>query len=169
MMIWRLSTENPDVIFRANTLATKALDYYMKLVGLPYLYSTLHAVVKEIYNYKKPFEVDPHRVDKGEDIKKNFQNLLALVQQTTNCIFESTDVCPQYVVTTERRSVVAYLLTLFVCVTANCGMSSTTCNKRSWRGILPSRLKSQSTRPSVASCSCDSFALRFSARSSLIS
>jgi hypothetical protein len=56
------ATENPDVIFRANTLATKALDYYMKLVGLPYLYATLHAVVKEIYNYKKPFEVCVHVV-----------------------------------------------------------------------------------------------------------
>jgi hypothetical protein len=26
---------DPDVIFRSNSVATKAVDYYMKLVGLP--------------------------------------------------------------------------------------------------------------------------------------
>ena len=31
---------DPNTIFRANSIASKAVDYYMKLIGMPYLTST---------------------------------------------------------------------------------------------------------------------------------
>ena len=88
------ATEDPEVIFRANSLATKSIDYYMKLVGLPYLYKTLHDVVEEMYTTKKPFEVDPYRVDNPEAVKKNMPNLIEFVNKTVNAIFDSVDEVP---------------------------------------------------------------------------
>ena len=89
-------TPNPDVIFRANTLATKTLDYYMKLIGLPFLHKTLGPLIEEIYKEKKNCEVDPTRLEnKLDDLPKNFAALLAYVEESTNVIFTSD--CPQFV------------------------------------------------------------------------
>ena len=90
-------TENPDVIFRANSLATKAFDYYMKLIGLGYLQNTLAEHVKEIYNTKKLCEVDPTRLEKTDDLQKNFANLQGYVNDFCVAIFESVEECPQLV------------------------------------------------------------------------
>jgi len=87
-------TADPDVIFRANSLATKAFDYYMKLVGLPYLHNTLEDLVKEIYSTKKACEVDPTRLEKTDDLQKNFNNLQGYVQEFCTAIFDSVDDCP---------------------------------------------------------------------------
>ena len=87
-------TADPDVIFRANSLATKAFDYYMKLVGLPYLHNTLEDLVKEIYNTKKLCEVDPTRLEKTDDVQKNFLNLQNYVQEFCDAIFNSVEDCP---------------------------------------------------------------------------
>lgn len=51
------TTPNPEVIFRGNTIATKSLDAYMKLVGLSYLYKTLSPKIKQITEEKKSCEV----------------------------------------------------------------------------------------------------------------
>jgi hypothetical protein len=93
-LVWL--ADDPEVIFRANTLATKALDYYMKLVGLPYLHKTLNLAVQELYTTTKPCEVDPTRLEKGDDVKKNFANLISYVDKITDCIFNSVDDCPLY-------------------------------------------------------------------------
>ena len=89
------ATSDPDVIFRANSLATKTFDYYMKLVALPYLQDTLGDLVKEIYVTKKPYEVDPTRLEKTDDLAKNFKNLRDFVQEFCDAIYESLDRLPQ--------------------------------------------------------------------------
>ncbi len=48
---------DPEVLFRGNSVATKALDYYMKLVGLRYLDRTIGQNIKDIYESKKSCEV----------------------------------------------------------------------------------------------------------------
>jgi hypothetical protein len=45
------------VLFRGNTLTTKAIDYYMKLVGKDYLSSTLGPLINVIYEEKKNCDV----------------------------------------------------------------------------------------------------------------
>ena len=88
-------TENPDVIFRENTLATKTLDHYMKLIGHPYLLQTLGPMIEEIYRSKKQCEVDPSRLEKTDDLQKNLATLTAYVDEAATAIFQSD--CPQFV------------------------------------------------------------------------
>ncbi|KYR02117.1 RasGTPase-activating protein [Tieghemostelium lacteum] len=88
------STDNPDIIFRGNSLATKSVDLYMKLIGLPYLTATIGPHIKKIYSSKKSCEIDPTKIEKGEDIKKNGKNLLAWVKKITHSILSSVNHCP---------------------------------------------------------------------------
>merc|ERR1712137_738983 len=87
-------TDDSDVLFRANSLATKTFDYYLKLVALPYLHSTIEEVIREIYATKKPCEVDPTRMDKSEDLSRNFANLLSFAEEICFRIFSSVEQCP---------------------------------------------------------------------------
>ncbi|KAF2069743.1 hypothetical protein CYY_008934 [Polysphondylium violaceum] len=88
------STDNPDIIFRGNSLATKSVDLYMKLVGIPYLSQTIGPLIKKIYSSKKSCEIDPTKLEKGEDIKKNCKNLLSWVKKVTAAILGSINNCP---------------------------------------------------------------------------
>ncbi|GAM25578.1 hypothetical protein SAMD00019534_087530 [Acytostelium subglobosum LB1] len=89
------STDNPDIIFRGNSLATKSVDLYMKLIGLPYLASTIGPLIKKIYVSKKSCEIDPTKLEKGEDIKKNCRNLLSFVKKMASAIMGSAERCPE--------------------------------------------------------------------------
>ena len=51
------STEDLNIIFRGNSVATKAIDYYMKIVGMGYLNVTLGDLVKQVYKSKEICEV----------------------------------------------------------------------------------------------------------------
>mmetsp|Transcript_9249 Transcript_9249/g.38033 ORF Transcript_9249/g.38033 Transcript_9249/m.38033 type:complete len:913 (+) Transcript_9249:141-2879(+) len=88
------NTADPDVIFRANTLGTKTLDYFMKLAAMPYLKKTLQKLITDVFTQKKPCEVDPTRLEKTDDIAKNFANLLAYCEEFTSAILNSVDDCP---------------------------------------------------------------------------
>eukprot|EP00026_Physarum_polycephalum_P003107 Phypoly_transcript_03116.p1 GENE.Phypoly_transcript_03116~~Phypoly_transcript_03116.p1 ORF type:complete len:809 (+),score=167.07 Phypoly_transcript_03116:160-2427(+) len=88
------STKNPDIIFRGNSLATKSVDQYMKLVGMPYLSFMLKGLIKKLYASSRSCEVDPSKLDKSEDLKQNWKNLLYWVNLFTDSIFDSLHKCP---------------------------------------------------------------------------
>ncbi|XP_015260867.1 PREDICTED: RAS protein activator like-3 [Gekko japonicus] len=75
--------EREALIFRENTLATKAIDEYMKLVGGPYLLDTLSDVVADLYSLKRSCEVDPGKCALSElaDNRSNLQRLCEAVFQ----------------------------------------------------------------------------------------
>lgn len=57
--------DSPDgrTLFRGNSMASKALDLYMKLVGTNYLRSTIESVLKAILSSAQPFEVKQPNLD----------------------------------------------------------------------------------------------------------
>ncbi|KAI3647858.1 hypothetical protein MP228_008079 [Amoeboaphelidium protococcarum] len=56
------NTENMNVLFRGNSLLTKALDAYMKLIGSDYLRSTLGSILNQICVDKVYIELDSTRL-----------------------------------------------------------------------------------------------------------
>jgi len=77
-------------------MASKSLDVYMKLTAMPYLQKVLAPVVKEIISFKKSCELDPTRLEKGEDLNKNLKNLISLCELAVNAIFQSAPECPKF-------------------------------------------------------------------------
>ncbi|KJE95651.1 RAS p21 protein activator 3 [Capsaspora owczarzaki ATCC 30864] len=88
------STADPNTIFRGNSLATKAFDAYLKLHGMPYLHSVLKPIISSIVFDNVNCEVDETRLDKGEDLSKNWKNLKAIVSRTFDAVLGSATSCP---------------------------------------------------------------------------
>ncbi|XP_059844073.1 rasGAP-activating-like protein 1 [Hypanus sabinus] len=56
-------TTDPNTLFRSNSLASKTMEQFMKLVGMPYLHEVLRQVVNRIFDEKKYIELDPCKID----------------------------------------------------------------------------------------------------------
>ena len=55
-------TEDPSLLFRGNSIATKAVDLYMKLIGSKYLKNTLGLFIRDVYDNAQEFEVEIFKV-----------------------------------------------------------------------------------------------------------
>ena len=56
------NTADENLTFRGNTLATKSIDTYMKMVGKNYLRDTLGGFVNAVYENEEDTEVDPQKI-----------------------------------------------------------------------------------------------------------
>jgi len=88
------NTEDPNILFRGNSLATKAVDQYMKMVATRFLHNTLKNLVQAVYKDTQSYEVDPTRVEKADDLKKNWKRLNGLVTSFWDTIANAADKCP---------------------------------------------------------------------------
>ncbi|KAI9817023.1 MAG: hypothetical protein M1832_004740 [Thelocarpon impressellum] len=93
----RLSTADTEanLLFRGNTLLTKALEHHMKRIGKGYLEETLCEALKEIEESNLDCEVDPNRLSSTLDLERNWRHLVKLFRLIWSFIHASALRCPR--------------------------------------------------------------------------
>ncbi|XP_055861424.1 rasGAP-activating-like protein 1 isoform X3 [Biomphalaria glabrata] len=101
-------TEDVNTLFRGNTLGTKAVDNFMKVLAMPYLQKVLKPTVDRIINEKKTVELDPckvnsvrgrrhslHRESEESFVNHSLEALEDYTCEIINSIVGSITYCPQ--------------------------------------------------------------------------
>ncbi|XP_049899549.1 RAS protein activator like-3 [Epinephelus moara] len=86
--------EREALIFRENTLATKAIDEYMKLVGQKYLIVTLGDFINRLYALTENCEVDPLKCPASE-LLNNQKHLMEACEEVVQKIIETHGPFPE--------------------------------------------------------------------------
>uniref|UniRef100_A0A673AI19 RAS p21 protein activator 3 n=1 Tax=Sphaeramia orbicularis TaxID=375764 RepID=A0A673AI19_9TELE len=87
-------TQDPNTIFRGNSLTSKCIDETMKLAGMHYLQVTLKPIIDEICTEHKSCEIDPVKLKESENLDTNRENLRHYVDRIFNVITTSGVRCP---------------------------------------------------------------------------
>ncbi|XP_031193542.1 rasGAP-activating-like protein 1 isoform X2 [Mastomys coucha] len=66
-------TNDPNTLFRSNSLASKSMEQFMKLVGMRYLHEVLRPVISRIFEEKKYMELDPCKMDLNRSRRISFK------------------------------------------------------------------------------------------------
>ncbi|KAK9763463.1 hypothetical protein K7432_009824 [Basidiobolus ranarum] len=88
------STDDSNILFRGNSILTKAIDSYMKMVGLQYVDEAIGDIVRSICEHKIVCEVDMMKLDKGQDIRSQWRILLTYTKMLWRAIEKSRAKCP---------------------------------------------------------------------------
>lgn len=88
------ATVEANLLFRGNSLLTKALDLHMRRLGKEYLEDTLCEKMRDIDESDPDCEVDPNKVQNPEDLERNWRNLIALTENVWKSISMSASRCP---------------------------------------------------------------------------
>ncbi|KAI9590908.1 Rho GTPase activation protein [Syncephalis fuscata] len=87
-------TGDANILFRGNSLTTKAIDAYMKLVGWQYLDDTIGGALRYICANRVCCEMDSSRMDNPADVTKNGEELKSYAQMIWRAIEASIEECP---------------------------------------------------------------------------
>ncbi|KAJ5679692.1 hypothetical protein N7462_007936 [Penicillium macrosclerotiorum] len=90
----RTATVEANLLFRGNSLLTKALDLHMRRLGKEYLEETIGERLRDIDENDPECEVDPARVPRTEDLERNWRNLITLTTGVWKAIAMSSARCP---------------------------------------------------------------------------
>ncbi|XP_023249895.1 rasGAP-activating-like protein 1 isoform X1 [Seriola lalandi dorsalis] len=101
-------TTDPNTLFRSNSLASKAMEQFMKAVGMLYLHEVLKPIINRIFEEKKYIELDPCKIDLNRTRRISFKGavseaevrdssvemLQGYLTSITESIVGSVDQCP---------------------------------------------------------------------------
>ncbi|XP_053225800.1 rasGAP-activating-like protein 1 isoform X1 [Podarcis raffonei] len=73
-------TTDPNTLFRSNSLASKSMEQFMKVVGMPYLHEVLKAIINRIFEEKKYVELDPCKIEPSRTRRISFKSSLSEAQ-----------------------------------------------------------------------------------------
>jgi GTPase-activator protein for Ras-like GTPase/C2 domain len=86
--------QEAHLLFRGNSLLTKALDAHMTRLGKEYLEECFAHIIRDIVDKDIECEVDPMRVTDPDDLRKNWKLLLSLTRSLWASIYASAPRCP---------------------------------------------------------------------------
>lgn len=90
-----LDLEDTSLIFRGNSLATKSMESYMKLVGEGYLKHTLCDIVRSIIETNYDLEIDPSKVTNQNSLQANREELIQILHLVCGRVFNSCNRFPK--------------------------------------------------------------------------
>ena len=90
----RSATLEANLLFRGNTLLTKALDAHMRRLGKEYLEETIGEALRDIDESDPECEVDPSKVKAPQALDRNWGNLITLTMNIWAAISASAVRCP---------------------------------------------------------------------------
>ena len=90
----RTATMEANLLFRGNSMLTKALDAHMRRLGSDYLRETIADIIKAIVESDPDCEIDPARVRSSDQSEMNHENLMALTRSIWQAIAVSASRCP---------------------------------------------------------------------------
>ncbi|KAM3867857.1 rasGAP-activating-like protein 1 [Diretmus argenteus] len=70
-------TSDPNTLFRSNSLASKAMEQFMKAVGTLYLHEVLKPIINRIFDEKKYIELDPCKIDLNRSRRISFKGAVS--------------------------------------------------------------------------------------------
>eukprot|EP01103_Thecamoeba_quadrilineata_P000018 TRINITY_DN10010_c0_g1_i1.p1 TRINITY_DN10010_c0_g1~~TRINITY_DN10010_c0_g1_i1.p1 ORF type:complete len:470 (+),score=90.50 TRINITY_DN10010_c0_g1_i1:123-1532(+) len=86
--------DEEGTLLRNTSVATLLMSAYVRLIGERYLSVLLKQLLLDFLSSKVSLEIDPNRLDSGEDIEKNIANLFEITKAFLNEICSSVDLCP---------------------------------------------------------------------------
>lgn len=84
-----------NTMFRGNTMLTKSMEKFMRILGKPYLKKYIHPFIMRVVTEKPNFEINPVKISSGESIKNNQALLLSYVTDLWNSIKNSVHELPE--------------------------------------------------------------------------
>lgn len=94
-MFQKDSTKNLiNTLFRLNSVASKVMKYFSKIVGSAYLVKVLGPIITELCSLDDAMEVDPSRKKEQEDVDVNKKKLTAVCQRILTAILSSQKSMP---------------------------------------------------------------------------
>ena len=90
----RSATVEANLLFRGNSLLTKAFDAHMRRLGTEYLQETIGDRLRDIAESNPDCEVDPSKVRSQSNLDRNWRNLIALTSSIWDAISGSASRCP---------------------------------------------------------------------------
>lgn len=93
-----------NLLFRGNSLLTQALEFHMRRLGSDYIEEILGDKIFEINEINPNCEVDPGKLQPGEDIDQHWDQLLQFTNEIWECVAKSASKFPP-----EMRHILKYI------------------------------------------------------------
>ncbi|KAH3759627.1 RasGTPase-activating protein [Pelomyxa schiedti] len=95
--------QTQNILFRANTPATKLLAHYFKLIGYQYLVQTLQPLTRNLVADPSHYEVEPEKASPDENLEDNARRLASVIQNLVVAVCNSADNIPGNIKTVLRQ------------------------------------------------------------------
>lgn len=93
-----------NLLFRGNSLLTQALEFHMRRLGTDYIEEILGDKIYEINEINPNCEVDPGKLQPGDDIDQHWEQLLHFTNEIWDCVAKSASRFPP-----ELRHILKYI------------------------------------------------------------